>query len=301
MGLILLSIILFIVGLAIRKIYKAHLASVILRVAGGIFFVLGILISCFVQISSGQVGVPTLFGKVNDHVLGSGLHLVNPLVVVKRFDVRTENYTMSGISDEGYEDGDDAIRVLTSDGLELTLDVSVLYRVVASQAPNILRTIGEDYRGVIVRPVTRTKIRDNATFYTAVDLYSNKREEFQQKIFSDIESDFQERGLELQQLLVRNITLPESVKGAIELKIQAEQQAQAMEFVLQKELQEAERKRVEAKGISDYQHIINQTLTTQQLQYEYIQAYRELAQSSNSKIIVLGDTKNGVPIILNDN
>jgi regulator of protease activity HflC (stomatin/prohibitin superfamily) len=260
----------------------------------------GLATACIVQIESGEIGVPTLFGKVNDQILNSGLNFVNPFVVVKRFDVRTENYTMSGVQDEGAQLGDDAIRILTSDGLELTLDVSVLYRVIASQAPNILRTIGQDYKGVIVRPVTRTKIRDNATYYTAVDLYSNKRGEFQKKIFDDIQSDFNKRGLELQQLLVRNITLPVSVKESIESKIQAEQDAQKMEFVLQKEHQEAERKRVEAQGISDYQRIVSLTLTTNQLQYEMIKAYKELALSANGKVLIMGDMKGGVPIILNE-
>jgi len=169
-----------------------------------------------------------------------------------------------------------------------------------NKAPDILKNIGEDYRNVIVRPITRTKIRDNATYYTAIDLYSNKREEFQQKIFNGIENDFKPRGLELQQLLVRNIALPVSVKEAIEEKIQAEQAAQKMQFVLQREQQEAERKRIEAQGISDYQRIISQTLTQNQLTYETIKAYKELATSGNSKVIIWGDSKGGVPIILGD-
>jgi regulator of protease activity HflC (stomatin/prohibitin superfamily) len=176
----------------------------------------------------------------------------------------------------------------------------VLYRVVPTEAPKILSTIGENYEDVIVRPIARTKIRDNATSYTAIDLYSIKREEYQQKVFSNIEKEFRARGMELEQLLVRNITLPESVKTSIESKIQAEQDAQKMEFVLQKETQEAERKRVEAQGISDYQRIVSQTLNANQLQYEMIKAYKELALSGNGKVIIMGDTKGGVPIILSD-
>jgi regulator of protease activity HflC (stomatin/prohibitin superfamily) len=153
---------------------------------------------------------------------------------------------------------------------------------------------------VIVRPIARTKIRDNATSYSAIDLYSSKRGEFQLKVFSTIEIEFRARGMELEQLLVRNITLPQSVKESIESKINAEQDAQKMEFVLQKEQQEAERKRVEAQGISDYQRIISQTLTASQLQYEMIKAYKELALSGNGKVIIMGDTKGGVPIILNE-
>ena len=293
-----LAIILLVVGFALQSNQSTKVVSRILKVVAVVIFSVGLLTSCVVQIGAGQLGVPTLFGKVSDQVYSSGLHVVNPLVVVERFDGRTQNYTMSGVNDEGEKNGDDAIRVLTSDGLELTLDVSVLYRIMPNKAPQILRTIGEDYKNVIVRPITRTKIRDNATFYTAVDLYSNKREEFQQKVFQNIEKDFSIRGLVLEQMLVRNITLPASVKTAIEEKIQAEQAAQKMQFVLQREQQEAERKRVEAQGISDYQRIVSATLTSNQLQYEMIKAYKELALSSNGKVLIMGDMKGGVPVIL---
>lgn len=294
------SVVLLVIAYALQSSLKTRVPSRIMRIVAMVLLIGGLLSSCVVQIAPGQVGVQVLFGKVYDRELGSGLHFINPLVNVKRFDVRTQNYTMAGMSDEGTQSGDDVIHVLTSDGLELKMDVSVLYRVISNKAPDILRNIGEDYRNVIVRPITRTKIRDNSTYYSAIDLYSNKREEFQQKIFNSIESDFKPRGLELQQLLIRNIALPESVKQAIEEKIQAEQAAQKMQFVLQREQQEAERKRIEAQGISDYQRIISQTLTQNQLTYETIKAYKELATSGNSKVIIWGDSKNGVPIILGD-
>jgi len=147
-----------------------------------------------------------------------------------------------------------------------------------------------------VRPVTRTRIRDNAVYYDAVSLYSTKRDEFQQRIYNSIEKDFKSRGLLLENLLVRNITLPQSVKQSIEQKINAEQDAQKMRFVLQKEQQEAERKRIEAQGISDYQRIISESLTDKQLQYESIKAQLEIAKSPNTKIIVMG--KGSVPLIM---
>jgi regulator of protease activity HflC (stomatin/prohibitin superfamily) len=203
---------------------------------------------------------------------------------------------MSGVHDEGNKTGDDAIRVLASDGLEVTIDLTVLYRVIANDAPRLLKETGEDFRDKIVRPITRTKIRDNAVYYQAVDLFSTRRDEFQQRIYKSIEDDFKKRGLLLEQLLVRNITLPNSVKASIESKINAEQDAKKMEFVLLKEKQEAERKRVEAQGIADYQKIINTGLTEQQLQYEQIKALKELSLSSNAKVIVMG--KGGAPIII---
>jgi regulator of protease activity HflC (stomatin/prohibitin superfamily) len=266
------------------------------RIAGFAFIILGILNSCVKQIDAGQVGVKVLFGSIQNDVMGSGLHFINPLLEIKKLDVKTQNYTMSGVHDEGTQVGDDAIRVLTSDGLEVTIDLTVLYRVVGADAPRLLRETGDDYRDKIVRPITRTKIRDNAVYYQAVDLFGSKRDVFQQRIYKSIEEDFKKRGLMLEQLLVRNITLPNSVKASIESKINAEQDAKKMEFVLLKEKQEAERKRVEAQGIADYQRIINTGLTDQQLQYEQIKAMKELALSANAKVIVMG--KGNTPIII---
>jgi len=246
------------------------------------------------QIEPGYVGVQKLFGKVNNNILESGLNVINPLVEVVTFDVRTQNYTMSGVQDEGNKMGDDAIRVLSADGLEVVIDLTVLFKVIDKEAPRILNEIGTDYRNTIVRPICRTKIRDNAVYYDAVALYSTKRDEFQDRIFKTIEEDFKSRGLVLEQLLVRNITLPESVKAAIESKINAEQEAQKMTFVLQKEKQEAERKRVEAQGIADYQKILSTGLSDKQLQYEMIKA---IATSPNAKLIIM-DTKKSSPIII---
>ena len=159
---------------------------------------------------------------------------------------------------------------------------------------DLLKELGTDYKNKIVRPLCRTKIRDNAVYYDAVALYSTKRDEFQDRIFKSIETDFSARGLELEQLLVRNITLPESVKTTIESKINAEQEAQKMTFVLQKEKQEAERKRVEAQGIADYQTILSTGLSDKQLQYEMIKA---IATSPNAKLIFM-DAKKPASIIV---
>ncbi len=263
-------------------------------IIAGLLFLLMIIIASVVQVEPGMVGVQKLFGKVSDKTLESGLNLVNPLVKVVMFDIRTENYTMSGIRDEGSQRTDDAIHVLSADGLEVIVDLTVLYKVIPSEAPRILKEIGIDYRNVLVRPICRTGIRDNAVYYDAVSLYSSKRDEFQDRIFSAIENNFKERGLLLEQLLVRNLTLPESVKLAIESKINAEQEAQKMTFVLQKERQEAERKRVEAQGIADYQKILSTGLSDRLLQYEMIKA---ISSSPNSKLIIMTNEK-GLPIMV---
>ncbi|MEP6467876.1 MAG: prohibitin family protein [Parafilimonas sp.] len=266
------------------------------RVVGVVVFLMGILTACIVQIDAGEIGVQKLFGKIQNDVLYSGLHFINPLVDVEHINIQTQNYTMSGVTDEGTKAGNDAIKVLSADGLEVTIDLSVLYHVVPSDAPRLLQQTGLDYEDKIVRPVTRTRIRDNAVYYDAVSLFSTKRDEFQQRIYKTIEKDFSDRGLLLESLLIRNITLPQSVKQSIEQKISAEQDAQKMQFVLQKEQQEAQRKRIEAQGIADYQTIISQSLTDKQLQYESIKAQLAIAQSPNTKIIVMG--KGNTPLIM---
>ena len=270
--------------------------SGLIRVAGIVFVLLGAALSMFKVVEAGAVGVKTLYGKVDDDVLYSGLNVVNPLVEVTSFDVKTQNYTMSAVHDEGGKSGDDAIRILTSDGLEVTIDLSVLFSVRPQDAPRILKEIGDDYLDKIVRPIARTAIRDNAVSYEAVALYSTKRQEFQNKIFNTINSSFAKRGLKLEQLLIRNVTLPESVRKTIESKINAEQDAQKMQFVLQKEKQEAERKRVMAQGIADYQRILSTGLSDKQLQYESILAQKDIALSPNTKIIIMGNSK--TPVIL---
>ena len=300
MTLIFLGFLLFVLGLNANRV-----SETLGRFRGGLLFlgvallVLGAATSTVVQVGVGQVGVQTLFGQVQQRVLQPGLSVVNPLVDVTRFDTRTQNYTMSAVHNEGQQTGDDAIRVLSADGLEVVIDLTVLYHVVPEQAPRILETIGEDYQEKIVRAISRTRIRDNAVYYDAVALYSTRREEFQARILAAIEKDFRANGLRLDQLLIRNIQLPQSVKASIESKISAEQDAQKMQFVLQKEKQEAERKRVEAQGIADYQRIVNTELSDKLLQYESIKAQQAIATSPNAKVIIMGKSA-GAQVLIGD-
>jgi regulator of protease activity HflC (stomatin/prohibitin superfamily) len=294
-----LGIIAIVVAFSINKGSEFYFRfGTIMKVVGSFLIILGALLASVIQINAGEVGVQSLFGSVSNEILESGLHFVNPLNEVKTFDKKTQNYTMSSVHDEGDKSGDDAIRVLTADGLEVIIDLTVLYRVEPARTPEILKQIGEDYKNVVVRPITRTKIRDNAVYYDAVSLYSVKRDEFQARIFKDIETNFKTRGILLEQLLIRNINLPESVKQAIESKINAEQESQKMKFVLDKERQEADRKRVEAQGIADYQKIMSSGLSDKQLQYEMIKAQKDIATSPNTKIIIMSGGKSS-PIILN--
>jgi regulator of protease activity HflC (stomatin/prohibitin superfamily) len=297
MAFIILGTIILVAGIILSRSSEAiRKFAAPVRIVGLVLILAGIIAACIIQIDAGQIGVKKLFGKVQPEILNSGLHFINPLLDIERLDIKTQTYTMSGVQDEGHKQGDDAIRVLTADGLEVTIDLSVLYKVIPADAPRLLQETGASYEDKIVRPITRTRIRDNAVYYEAVSLYSTRRDEFQNRIFKSIEDDFKKRGLLLENLLVRNITLPQSVRTTIEQKINAEQEAQKMQFILQKEKQEAERKRVEAQGIADYQRIISESLTDKQLQYEQIKAQLEIAKSPNSKIIIMG--KGNTPVIL---
>ena len=289
MILFLFGVLLFVFSTKVATLLPYHQwLPTTIKFAGLALALVGISTACFKQIDAGNVGVQSLFGKVQPEVLEGGLHFINPLLEVEKMDVKTQNYTMSAVSSEGDKSGDDAIRVLSADGLEVVIDLTILYRVIPAEAPRLYREVGLDFKNVVVRPITRTKIRDNAVYYDAVALYSGKRDEFQIKISQSIEKDFKSRGLILEQLLIRNISLPLSVKTAIESKINAEQESQKMQFVLQKERQEADRKRVEAQGIADYQRIINSELSDKLLQYESIKAQKEIALSPNAKVIIMG-------------
>ena len=264
--------------------------------AGPLLLLGGLALSAFVQVDAGQIGVVKLFGSVNSGTLPPGLHMINPLANVVVFNARTQNYTMSAVHGEGSLQGDDAIRALTSDGLEVVIDVSVLYHVIPVEAPALLSEVGPDYEGVLVRPIARSRIRDATVYYQAVQLYTEKRDEFQSRIASTIKADFAIRHIELEGLLIRNISLPDAVKTTIESKIQAEQESQKMVFILDKERQEAERKRIEAQGIADGQRILTESLNDKLLRYEQIKAFRDVATSQNAKVIVMNS--DSAPLIL---
>jgi regulator of protease activity HflC (stomatin/prohibitin superfamily) len=299
MGLILLGILALIIGITTKRDalplgnFKGILTSV-----GVILIIVGGLTKAIKTIDAGEVGVIKLFGEVQEDVIYEGLNIVNPLVDIIDVDIKTQNYTMTSIRGEGQIRGDDAIPVLTKDGLQVVIDLTALYKLLPSVAPKIIKTIGVDFELKIIRPIIRSKIRDNAANYAAIDLYSTKREEFETQLRDAIELDFVARGFNLEQLLIRKINLPQSVKESIERKITADQEAQRMVYVLEKEKQEADRKRVEAHGIADAQKIINSGLSEKLLRFEQIKVQKELVNSPNSKIILLGNSKNSPPFII---
>jgi len=298
MGLLIFGLIIFIIGVVGAKSGGFFLKfKTLIKTAGLLLMVIGVLTSCIKQINAGHIGVQVLFGQVQGNVLNEGLNFINPLVDVKELSLQTQNYTMSGTTDEGGKQGDDAIRVLSKDGLEVIIDLTVLYRLVPSEAPRLYREIGISFEDKIIRPIARTGIRESASYFDAISLFSENREAFEHKIRTKIEAEFTKRGIILEQLLIRNIQLPKSVKESIERKITSVQESQRMKFVLEKETQEAERKRVEAQGVADAQKIVNSGLSDKILQFEMIKVQKEIATSPNSKIIIMGG-KGNTPLII---
>lgn len=301
MGLIVIGLIAVIVGVIVSRNYGPLTRYKSIFIFGGIIVaVIGFLTAAIRIIQPGHVGVQVLLGQVKEGVLQEGLNVVNPLIEVKEISVRRQNYTMSSTAAEGQVSGDDAITILSEDGLDVKIDLTLLYRVNPTQSPRIFREIGPNFEDVIIRPVTRAGIRSSASKFKAVQLFSEKRQEFEDEIRNFIMDTLSNRGFILDQILVRKIDLPASVKESIERKITAIQEAERMEFVLQKERREAERKKVEAEGRREAIQILNEGLSSKYLQFEHIQMQREFATSGNSKVIVLGGGDNAPPIFFND-
>jgi regulator of protease activity HflC (stomatin/prohibitin superfamily) len=250
----------------------------------------------------GSVGVQVLFGRVlTKATLSEGLNVVNPFVNLEIMTIRTQAYTMSIAAEEGQRYGDDAIVSLTKDGLEVTMDLTVWYHLLKSEAANVFQKIGSDYVDKIVRPAARTAIRNTTVRYMAVEIYSDKREEVQTEISKGLNSDFSDRGIALEKVLLRNISLPAKVKNAIEVKLEAEQDAQKMEFVLQKEQKEAERKEIEASGIAKAQEIIAKSLIGERgrayLSWKYLENLKNLYESPNNTILISPFDKSFIPLL----
>lgn len=251
--------------------------------------------SCITTIGAGEVGVKSLFGQVDNEYLTSGLHFVNPLVKVHRTDIRTQEYTLSKSKSEG-KPVEDAIATLTSDGMTIELEVTAWYRASEVEAPNLYRTVGPNYNEVIVRPAIRSIIRDVCVGYTAIDLYSAKREQFAIDVTNKMTALLATKGIILEKMLLRDVELPEKVRISINEKIAAEQEAQKMVFVLQKEKQEAERKRIEAGGIRDFQKIVSEGISDALIKWKWIEAMEKLAASNNTKVIFMNGKDAGVMI-----
>lgn len=251
-----------------------------------ILLLLAATTSCGLRtIDTGSVGVTTLFGRLTGEQLQEGLHVVNPLKRVVEMSIRTQ---------EIKEHAD----VPSSEGLIIGLETSLLYRLDPARAGEVYQKIGPNYLDVVVTPNLRSVMRAVTAAHTANALYSEGRELVAQQMLDQLRKILNPTGVLVESVLLRDIRLPDTLRTAIESKQQADQQSQQMQFVLQRERQEADRKRIEAQGVADFQRIVSSGISDQLLQWKGIEATEKLVNSQNSKVVVIGNPKNGLPLIL---
>jgi len=254
-------------------------------ILGVVVAVVVLLLLSLAYVPPGHVGVLVSFGRVTDRVLPEGTHLVWPWMSNNRLSVRTRELK-------------EAASVPSNEGLIVTLDTSLLFRLSADRAHEVYRTIGPHYVEVVVEPNLRSAIRSVTAAHSANALYTGERELVAEQISKELTAQLAQRGIVVESLLLRDVKLPAMLATAIESKQQAEQDALRMAFVLQKEKQEAERKRIEAAGIRDFQQIVAQGISQQLLTWKGIEATEKLATSANAKTVIIGSGRNGLPIIL---
>ncbi|HVN18292.1 MAG TPA: prohibitin family protein [Dongiaceae bacterium] len=264
-----------------------HGGPILRLIAFGIIaFVLVILLfSSVTRVGTGHVGVLTLFGRVTGETLGEGIHLINPLKTNNEMSIQTQTVKESA-------------SVPSSEGLMMALDTSLIYHLNPDRAAEVFQKIGANYDDVVVEPTLRSAIREATASHSANALYSGEREVVAKQIFEQVTEQLSKRGISVENVLLRDIQLPATLKASIEAKQQAEQEALAMNFRLQKETQEAQRKRIEAAGVRDFQQIVAQGITPSLLEWKGIEATENLAKSPNTKVVVVGNNKNGLPLIL---
>lgn len=247
--------------------------------------VLIILFKSIVTIPAGHVGVTDLFGKVSDKTLPAGLHFINPLKKVTRMSVQTREIK-------------ETAQVPSKEGLVVTLDVSLLFSLNPLKASSVYKKIGIRYVTIVVEPQLRSVVRGVTSSFEAKGLYTSEREAIASQMFEQLEPALAERGIRTEKILLRSVSLPLVLSTAIEKKLEAEQQSEQMKFILQRERQEADRKKIEARGISDFQKIVAKGISSNLLRWKGIEATQKLAESPNTKVIIIGNSKDGLPIIL---
>src|SRR5215471_15705326 len=251
----------------------------------GLILLLIVLFASVTSIPTGHVGVLTLFGRVTGDVLGEGIHLINPLKSVQKLSIQTQSVKESA-------------NTPSNEGLMMSLDTSLLFHLDRTMAAQVFQTVGENYADKIVEPTLRSAIRGSTSAHSANALYTNARDLVQQQIQQELETQLKPRGIVVEAVLLRDVQLPAMLKSSIEAKQQAEQDALRMNFILDKEKREAERKRIEAQGIADFQKIVAQGISPQLLEWKGIEATEKLATSNNAKVVIVGNTRNGLPLVL---
>lgn len=251
----------------------------------GLILVLILVWASMAYVPPGSVGVLTSFGAVTGETLPEGTHFVSPFKINHVMTVRTQTQ-------------EEHTSTPSSEGLNLEIDTSLIYHLNRDKAANVFQSIGTNYGPTIVDPNLRSVIRDTTAGHSANTLYSSSRKQVEDEIMQGLKAALEPRGVVVENVLLRDIQLPHALRSSIEAKQQAEQESLAMSFRLQKERQEADRKRIEAQGIHDFQQIVAQGISAQLLEWKGIEATENLAKSPNSKIIVIGNTKNGLPLVM---
>lgn len=244
-----------------------------------------VVLQLFTVVPAGTVGVIDFLGNVSDNTLKAGVNLVNPMANIIKFSIKTQELK-------------EVMEVPSEEGLSVSLEISLLYRLNPDQANQIYKTVGPNYGDIILIPQFRSVVRGVTAKYQAKALYTASREALANEIMGELENLVGPRGINVEAAALREIKLPSRLTQSIEEKLQAEQESERMQFVLKREEQEAERKRIEAKGISDFQNIVSEGINEQLLKWKGIEATEKLAQSTNTKIVVIGSGKDGLPIIL---
>jgi regulator of protease activity HflC (stomatin/prohibitin superfamily) len=252
---------------------------------------LGLVVFCMAAsctvVRQGEVGVRRTLGKYNDRPINDGLRFFNPFVTtVIKVPTQTVNLEVS-------------LSIPSKEGLTILSEVSILYNVQGNRAADVLRQIGPDFERNLILPVFRSSVADVSSRFFAKDMHTGERAQIEEQIRILMDKTLNEKGIKVESVLLKSIQLPKSLARAIEEKLEAEQGAQRMEFVLQQEQREAERKRIQAQGVRDAQNIISQGLTQELLQFKAIEAFMELAKSPNTKIVIT-DGK-GMPLMMDAN
>ena len=284
------AIIVFVVGIVfyfkMKKVGRKQEANFsIIAIVGGAAIA---IFNVFTAVSAGTVGVVDFLGSVSDNTLKAGVNLVNPMANVVKFSIKTQELK-------------EVMNVPSKEGLSVQLEISLLFRLTPDNANIIYKTVGQNYADIILMPQFRSVVRGVTARYEAKALYTASRERLAGEIMNELDSLVGPRGITIETAALRQIILPERLTKSIEEKLQAEQESQRMAFVLKKEEQEAERKRIEAKGIKDFQSIVSEGINDQLLRWKGIEATEKLANSTNAKVVVIGSGKDGLPLILGGN
>jgi regulator of protease activity HflC (stomatin/prohibitin superfamily) len=244
------------------------------------------LILCFTQVPAGHVGVVDFFGIVSSRTIPAGIHPINPLASVIKLSIQTKEHK-------------ETMEVLSREGLTIGLEISALYRLDPDSAARVYKTIaGGDYETIILIPQFRSISRSVTASFQASALYSTERDQLGLAIREELAKAVAPRGVIIETTPLRNVALPVQLTEAIEQKQKADQESQRMEFILTKEKQEADRKRIEGKGIADFQIIVAAGISEQLLRWKGIEATEKLASSSNTKVVIIGAGKDGLPVML---